>query len=265
MHSPLNDRHFRPSPAASPDGLAGWLDNSAETLPLRRCRNPRVVPAHIQQCSVMFDPFEALSAGSWTVKASLYGLMEATPLRQFEFLAGRACVAVAMRALGIPDQPLLRRQANGTPAWSAGLTGSITHTKGFVSAALASTREVAAIGIDSEEILSADRARRVMDVFATPGEIAVARAAGLDHETAVTLIFSAKEAIFKGLHWRVRRVFDFHDVQITAVNDERGRFIATIAQALSTAFPVGSTLDGHFDIDSRRVHTGMLLVPRVRE
>lgn len=265
MHSSLKDLHFRPSPASAAASLAEWPSACSATLPLRPCRNPPVVAAPVQQCSVVFDPLEALSARRWTLLAAPYGLMEATPLRQFEFLAGRACVAEAMRALGIPDQPLLRRHANGKPAWPAGLTGSITHTKGFVSAALASTREAAAIGIDSEEILSADRARRVIDVFATPEEIAVARAAGLDHETAVTLIFSAKEAIFKGLHGRVRRVFDFHDVQITAVNDDRASFIATIAQALSTAFPAGSTLDGRFDVDSSRVHTGMLLAPRVRE
>ena len=265
MHSPLLNGHL-PSTCAIPEHLWGWAGLSAASLPVTVCGNPRVVGSPVRQFSVAFDPLDVRDAtAQWNGLAALPELADATPTRRFEFLAGRVCAAEAMRRLGVPTEALLRRRPDGTPVWPAGLTGSITHTIGFVSVAVASTDRIGALGIDSEEILSAERAQRVANVFATAAEVASARAAGLDEQTAVSLIFSAKEAIFKCLHASVHRIFDFDDVQITHVNAANRRFTAEVQHSLSTAFPAGSALVGSFDIDVRRVHTGMVVAPQVRE
>jgi enterobactin synthetase component D len=239
---------------------AGPAAPGTESLPVAACRNPAVVPPGIAQRSLVFDPLDIHATMSgWRHWLAGTDLTAATPARQFEFLAGRACAADAMRVFGARPAPLLRRLANGAPAWPAGVAGSITHTIGFVTAAVAPATTAAAIGIDSEEILSRERAARIAPVFATDAEIAIGRAAGLDQSTAVTLVFSAKEAIFKCLHRLVNRVFDFHDVRMAGVQD--GGFTVEVVHAPGTAFPAGAILHGRLDIDSRRVHTGVVLAP----
>ena len=264
MHSLLQNAHLplasaRTGPPVRRPALA------VSALPVSQCRNPRVLPRPVRQASVTFDPLDVREAGvDWSAFAAMPDLTDATPPRRFEFLAGRLCVAAAMQDL-FGSGVMIGRRPDGTPLWPAGLTGSITHTIGFVSAAVAFTRCASAIGIDSEEILSAERATRVASVFATAAEVAAARSAALDEQTAITLIFSAKEAIFKCLHASVRRVFDFHDVRITEVDAGARRFTAHVVEALCPSFPAGATLSGGFDVDSRRVHTGMFIAPRVRE
>jgi enterobactin synthetase component D len=251
--------------AATAGGRAGWPAIAAASLPVTICRSPEVVSPPVRQCSLTFDPFDVVEAAAEGAHDGyrLEGLEHATAARRFEFVAGRSCVADAMRALGL--RGTVGRRPDGTPAWPAGVTGSITHTHGFVSAAVASTAEVGAIGIDSETILTAGRACRIGRVFASADEIAAAVAAGLDRETAVTLIFSAKESLFKALHASVRRIFDFHDVQLTHVDVGRGRFMTMVRNTLSPRFSAGSTLAGAFEIDARRVHTGMVVPTVARE
>jgi enterobactin synthetase component D len=270
VHSRATSIHLSLTPAAATAGArAGRPALDIAALPVSRCANPTVLPPFVRQCSATFDPLEVGEVAGIAPQGAHYEsvdrLEEATPARRFEFLAGRACVNEALQGLGVHVAGAVRRRLDGTPAWPTGVTGSITHTHGFVTAAVALTARAGAIGIDSETILSAERARRVAGVFATPAEIAAAQSAGFDRETAVTLIFSAKESLFKALHASVRRVFDFHDVQITRVDGARRHFTATVQQALAVAFPAGSTLAGRFDADAVRVHTAMVVAPRVRE
>ncbi len=264
MQPPLHHGQL-PSAYAVRQSVAGWPALTAASLPVSVCRNPRILPAPVRQFSVVFDPLDARNdASAWAWLTDLSELRDATPLRQFEFVVGRTCVAEAMRSLGVLAAPV-RRRPNGAPVWPAGIRGSITHTIGFVSAAVVGAANAGAIGIDSEEILAAERARRVASVFATPAEVDAACSAGLDKQAAITLVFSAKEAIFKALNASVHRVFDFHDVQITEVNGHRRQFTAVVLQTLSDALPAGSCLNGSFDIDRRRVHTGVIVAPKVRE
>lgn len=107
--------------------------------------------------------------------------------------------------------------------------------------------------------MSAERAVAVRDAVATPAELLRASKAGLDALLALTLVFSAKEAIFKCLHPAVGRIFGFADVQILAVDCASRMFRACVVNALAASFPAGTELAGGFDIDAHHVHTGMIL------
>lgn len=265
MHLPLNN--LRASAVlANPGVVPDSFDSlTLARLPVSPCRNPDIVATPVRQVSVVFDPLDVSDpCGPWNRWLPDGELEDATPVRQFEFLAGRACAAHALRGLGRSNESILRRRQDGTPVWPAGITGSITHTVGFVSVAVGQTHAIAAVGIDSEEILSAERAARIESVFATPAEVATACSAGLDVESAVTLIFSAKESIFKCLHGQVHQIFDFHDVRITDVDGKRRAFHATLTRTLAAALRKGTLVSGNFDVDRRRVHTGLVL-PRSNE
>ena len=266
MHSAITYSDSLTPAAATADAKAGWPGIAVASLPVTVCRNPAVMPPGVGQCSMVFDPLDIpVTEPSWGYLELFSELERPTPTRRFEFLVGRLCAAKAMGAGAVAKGLTLCRGASGAPIWPAGMTGSITHTVGFVSAVAAPCRNGQGIGIDSEEILSRDRAARIAAVFATQGEIGGARDAGLDAETATTLVFSAKESVYKALHASVGRVFDYHDVRIIELDGRRRHFTAVLQHALSAALPSGTRLSGRYDIDRRRVHTGMMVAPLVRE
>ena len=188
-------------------------------------------------------------------------LRRAVPRRQLHFRAGRYCAARALTALdaAVP-WPLVGRDERGVPLWPPLVVGSITHTDGFASAAVARAAEVSALGIDTEPIVSRERAGHIVQAVAAASEIAHARGAGWDQDVALTLVFSAKESIFKCLYPAVRRTFGFHDVRIVGLDGAAGTFRARIVTTLSEGFPADTMLEGRFAVDGSHVHTGIALL-----
>lgn len=238
------------------------LSDSLGSFPV--APNPRILPEETRQFSLELDGSVRTSVCDLLGDCDLPpDLDEAAPSRRLQFLAGRFCAAQALRALGVADwQQQLRRDVNGGPAWPTGVTGSITHTDGFVSAAVGRTTDVESIGIDTEQTISEPRARTVASVIAWPIEVAAARACGLTRLEALTLVFSAKETIFKCLYRRVGQMFHFHDVRVVDVNSIERTFRARVVKPLSPAFPSGTLLEGRFDIHDGWIHTGMILLGR---
>jgi 4'-phosphopantetheinyl transferase EntD len=116
--------------------------------------------------------------------------------RRREFATGRLCARRALAQLSIPPVPI-PRASRGMPRWPVGVVGSITHCRGYRAAAVARSREVAAVGIDAEP--NAPLPRVVL------ARVAGAREQGRLRELAGTghgpcwdrLLFSAKEAVYK--------------------------------------------------------------------
>jgi enterobactin synthetase component D len=225
-------------------------------------RNPDTLPQPVRQFSGILKPGAGPTTPvPWQDIVVPQDLRDATPERQAQFRAGRYCALRALEALeSRAVTATLSRAPDGVPRWPAGTTGSITHSGDFVSAAVARTSDVGALGIDSERVMSAERAARVSVAIAWASEVAHARTIGCDRLQALTLVFSAKEAIFKCLYRSVGRVFDYRDVRITRV--EGRTFSARLARSLSDQFPAQTLLHGRFDIDGRWIHTGIALPPR---
>jgi enterobactin synthetase component D len=225
--------------------------------------NPDVVPSVARQFSVHLNASGEID-DAWLTTESIPcppELQDATMKRRRQFCAGRICALAALHAL----EPEARAAApsrgeRGMPIWPAGVTGSITHTDEFVSAAVVRTRDVRGLGIDSERIMSDERARGVSPAVAWPYELAHVRRAGWSRLEALTLVFSAKESIFKCLYPLIGRFFEFHDVRIVAVDGESRTFTAHVVKTLSPDFPAGTVLTGRFEFRSGSVHTGVTVL-----
>jgi len=188
------------------------------------------------------------------------GLERAVPRRQLQFRAGRYCAMKALTALDHRFEGCqVGRAASGAPCWPDGTTGSITHTHDFVSAAVALTTDVDALGIDTEPIVSESQAQDLADLVGGPDETARARAAGMSENEAFTFVFSAKESIFKCLHPITGEYMDFHDVVIENVDAHARTFAARITRTVSRRFPRQTMLNGCFEVALPWVHTGILL------
>ena len=115
--------------------------------------------------------------------------------------------------------------------------------------------------------MSDQQARDVGYLIASPIELQCCSAAMIGSLEALTLVFSAKESVFKCLHPLVGRMFEFDDVRIVGISADADAavrtFRAEIVKALSTDFPAGTRLEGRFTIEDNRIHTGVSLDVRM--
>jgi 4'-phosphopantetheinyl transferase EntD len=141
-------------------------------------------------------------------------IARAVQKRRREFTAGRACARRALARLGVPPAPLLPGE-RGAPRWPDGTTGSITHCPGYRAAAVARTRDVAALGVDAEPNEAVPDG--VLGVIASDGERT--RIGGLGATGARVswdrLLFSAKESVYKAWFPLARRWLGFDQADIT--------------------------------------------------
>lgn len=223
--------------------------------------NPSVLPAVVLQESVCVPVAEPWQDDAFAHVATPPDLVDAVPVRRLHFRAGRHCALVALERLspGLPRGPI-ERADSGAPVWPSDVVGSITHTHGFVSAAVGLASQVQGVGIDSEQIVSSERARAVTTRVAWSSELAHARQAGMDRLQALTLVFSAKESIFKCLYPLTGVRFYYHDARIERVDRDTRTFCARLVKALSPRFPADTVIEGRFDVTDTLAHTGVCLL-----
>jgi len=148
---------------------------------------------------------------------ALTGLSER---RRAEFSTTRVLAHLAMERAGLPQAPVLRK-TDRSPHWPDGIRGSLTHSRGLAAAAISTT--LAGVGIDLEQQgrLSEAAAARIL----TTGEYATLRDLGDDFRWFATLVFSAKEAVYKSIYPAVGLYIGYREVTI-ALDRETASFTA---------------------------------------
>ncbi|MET7468431.1 4'-phosphopantetheinyl transferase superfamily protein [Micromonospora sp. NPDC005222] len=182
------------------------------------------------------------------------------PGRRRDFTAGRLCARRALAALGRPATPV-PAGADRAPIWPAGVVGAITHTSDYCAAAVARAADVRAVGIDAERYrpLSPGVRRKVCR---PDEEVELARLPAGTHWP--TVVFSAKETVYKIWHPLVGTWLGFADAQVV-IDPEAGTFHAEIAPARLAAAPVPdppSAVTGRFAVDDDLVRTAAVLPHR---
>lgn len=146
--------------------------------------------------------------------------------RRRDYVLGRRCAREAIEALGHEPLPILSGPKR-EPLWPGGLIGAITHTQGYVAAAVARQVQVASVGIDAEpdEALPGNVIRRI----ARPEELEWVDGGVAGHGVANRdrLLFSAKEAVYKAWFPLAGRWLGFDDARLS-FDAAVGRFTAEI-------------------------------------
>lgn len=165
-----------------------------------------------------------------------------------------------MRRLGLAGEVELSAGLNYAPLWPSGIVGSITHTMTFASAAVARTRDLRSVGIDSETLLNTNLMHGIGNAVLCNNEWGLC-ACGLSigQEAFVTLIFSAKESIFKCLFPVVNVFFEFSDAEVFGIDVRTGDFHYRLLKDLSPEFCIGYIGRGRFELNQTYVHTGVAL------
>ena len=185
-------------------------------------------------------------------------LASAVDKRKIDFITGRICADRALVALdGRRSWGTVALGPDRIPLWPEGVVGSITHTEGFTSACVGLTTDYESIGVDAEKIMPLTQAEKIKETISSPSERDLIKSNGLALGEGLSLIFSAKESLFKCLHPLVKINFGFLDAELKSLDPARGFFSIQLLRELTKRFPVGTEFDGNFAWSGDLIVTGV--------
>jgi len=186
--------------------------------------------------------------------------------RRTEFFAGRYALQEAFLKLGVQLQSPIESRADRSLQIPAEFVASITHTGiqagYFASAVVARSSDVFALGLDSERVMNAKSSETVKRSVLLTEETEIFQNglnSSISEELFSTLVFSAKESLYKALYPKIEKYFDFNAAKISAVNVEKGKFEFELTRDLNLSFTRGFRGHGRFAVDQDLVHTGIEL------
>ncbi len=169
--------------------------------------------------------------------------------KQIEFASGRAAARFALKQIGFANAfPILRGQ-KGEPLWPEGIAGSITHCYPWSVAVAIKSPNLFTLGVDLE---TRERMKGTDISELVCGNTELDWVRGGDSQERLTMIFSAKEAVYKAFYPLCRRYIDFKDVELTWVPAQscfHGKFLAPFGPNL----PRGQVCAVHCHSDAELV------------
>lgn len=162
--------------------------------------------------------------------------------RQAEFLAGRYTARLGLRAFNVADDFIVSSK-NRAPIWPIDMVGSISHTSTKAMTAIGMKDDFEYIGIDIETIITESDYVNILDLILVKNEH---RWLTPNSALLLTIIFSAKESLFKALYPLVNIYFDFVDAQIIDIDLEEGTFTLELLKTLNDSFRSGAVFKGQY-------------------
>ncbi|MFT7432187.1 MAG: enterobactin synthetase component D [Colwellia sp.] len=170
--------------------------------------------------------------------------------RQAEFLAGRYSASSALKVLGINSRNIAIGK-HRSPVWPDKIIASITHTTTTSLCAASYKDNYQYLGIDIEYEISTELMNEIKRSIITRNEEEMLtehtmQENSLNFSKVFTLVFSAKESLFKALYPSVGYYFDFSAASITQINTANNSFTLVLAEDLSTKLTKGAEFTGFF-------------------
>lgn len=204
---------------------------------------------------------DLISAGSPEELAGKYGIilppniLSAAEKRAYEYLGGRICASEALRAVGCSTIGALLSSDNRIIDWPAGYQASISHSAGFVTAVAIKNSDISSIGVDLELVMPIDRAIKLASRLLTNEEMHGGINPTDQTSLETTLIFSAKESIFKCLYPVVRVYFGFKDASCIQIDYSKSTMTFKLNRRLSEGFDLNHRLCVSFKLKDNLVET----------
>ncbi len=175
--------------------------------------------------------------------------------RQAEYLAGRICATQALTALNF-DNPIIHTADDRVPIWPSGTFGSITHTKGIAAAIAGIKHGTTGVGIDVEKLMKDSQETKLQTHILRNDEKAQFNELGEQVTHPLSVIFSAKESIYKVLYPFVKKYFGFDKARLIAFDETRLTF--EIMHNLSEQVQMGFKVNVHYQLIDDLVFTQCL-------
>lgn len=218
-------------------------------------QNTGFVSSHIEVsvCLVVFD--KSYYSDELFTQMSLPFpdiLKSAVVKRRAEYLAGRYATRQLLQEVGCNE--VVAAGSDRAPIWPAGWLGSISHTETLAIAILAPHHFSMGLGVDIETFRP-EIMWEIATAFTTPNERDILAASGLPFETALLIVFSAKESLFKALYPLVQKMFGFEAAKLCELDVYNNRFTMELTRQLTPNFRPGYRTTGHYFIGQYGVTT----------
>ncbi|VEL98322.1 4'-phosphopantetheinyl transferase EntD [Alteromonas sp. 76-1] len=148
-------------------------------------------------------------------------ILKSVSKRQAEFLAGRVAAQKVMQQ-EFPHEFIqqIKISKNRAPDWPQGYCGSISHTENMAVSIASRVDQFDSLGVDLEGYLSPEVSAEIAHQIHSAEEILLLNANGVPNNRATTLIFSAKESLFKALYKYVNEFFGFESAFVDDIDLE---------------------------------------------
>ena len=139
-----------------------------------------------------------------------------------QFLAGRWCAIKASEKLGLiidevgigPDR---------SPIWPDEIVGSISHTKKYAISVVGKSEDYLSVGVDVEEIIDSNRFGDIASKVVTKIDQDLL-ISSKNKEMCGTIVFSAKESLYKCLNPIVGMYIGFLEASVHSIDFENRAF-----------------------------------------
>jgi enterobactin synthetase component D len=199
--------------------------------------------------SVIFDPQDFVVHDYFRHEVPMpNAVRHATRKRQAEFLGGRIAARAALAARGVPDF-IPDTGEKREPLWPEGWTGSITHSDNVAMAVvLPSSHGLPnGVGLDIEPVLDLQLLHEIKHSIMDGRETdLLSSSKTLSFAKGGTLLFSAKESLFKALFYEVRDWFDFDAARLTSVDSEEEILTLKLTRSLAPHLFAGRQFCGTY-------------------
>ncbi|SBS34833.1 4'-phosphopantetheinyl transferase Npt [Marinomonas spartinae] len=185
-------------------------------------------------------------------------LEKAVASRRAEFLAGRYLAKQMLQKDGNDDLKDFEVIVgpDRCPVWPNGVLGSITHSQNIAACVMAQLPCADYyLGIDAEKILTLETCQEIESSIVTSDEMMYMKEVGFSDEVALTLIFSAKESVFKALYSFIGQYFGFEEANLVKVDREKQILYFSLSPFLSNKSGIKKILNCQFSIQGEMVMT----------
>lgn len=174
--------------------------------------------------------------------------------RKSEYVAGRYLATIALQSLGSKDT-FVPTGDDRSPVWPKLYAGSITHADGKAMCAVALRSKLNRVGLDLETVIEQAVASDIISSILVDSELDLVGPPSSINVDVFTIIFSAKESLFKCLYPEVKKYFDFKAARMIEVDFSTKTFQLELTETLTPFLRQGKKFEGLFDKNNNMVFT----------
>lgn len=181
-------------------------------------------------------------------------VLQAVPKRQAEYLASRLLLRQLQQQLGLRLAQILPG-ADRSPCWPADQQGSVSHSGdrvlvGLGNAGSSTSKSTLRLGVDLEQWLTAAQCAELAPAILSADELRWCQFenSSFSLPQLLTLIFAAKEALYKALYPDCRQIMEFSAARIVALT--ASQILLQLTQDWSAGWRSGTEIWLDYQIDA---------------
>lgn len=204
-------------------------------------------------CQCQFDIGKFQEDIASTLRVSVpHSIIRSVRKRQAEFIAGRYMAKQCFKLI-TPQKYEIDIGEHCEPIWPVEYVGAISHTSNQAIALVSKRSDYRYIGLDIENILDSEIAKQIATDIHNRCELLLFSECGINDETATSIIFSAKESLFKATFSYIGKYFDFECARVIEVNSHERFLVLALDISLSRYCKDKKFFQCYYFLDSKCV------------